>query len=428
MRNRILLALLILLTVPCLGQSALSEAKSTAKLLDSLYKKAGPQVGCLLYEPEILLTIAGFRPTRGGYSDKLSAADQAKVEGLNGLAEGLRFEFKDTSITVHSLKGLERMTSQSKLPSITPFKSEEGWSGFDAWFPKYRKTLENAGVDKVSAHVYGIRAGLPDSAIRATIAMRSDPLDYDRYVELDIPGQDRLETDLTIRVMPEDVEAPDVVATQQSWGGFLGSFYSLPEVKERLIDAGFQAARKAAGRDSYSEKWDRDERLLDSGHFQPSSYRATVSQERVLNGAIEELEASIMAGDPPREWYRLLLKESSDQGVGFLEPEKIAKWAWAGGYDRSPVRNRLYKALKKGKPTYLQAIAIQKLGYWQARDVEEIRSYEMEGALRLMLHPEVKQRFSNMSATEQAKMLEKLDDYSGDVRIRALMAEPPYKP
>lgn len=151
------------------------------KRISEIYEFLGPEIGSRFINPNAVLAIAGLKGLADVHWTMLNKERAEKIEKLNeqiklrGLKisypKNLGNEITPKSISLYSLKGLERKTQTTKIPGIIPFDSRSGWSGFYDWDSRIGESLKLAqkrGEIPAEVRVGQLEAvilGYPDQAI-----------------------------------------------------------------------------------------------------------------------------------------------------------------------------------------------------------------------------------------------------------------------
>lgn len=414
-RYLLLLALFFLWAGPVVAQQ-----EQTSDLILELYQEAGPELGSLLFEPDVVLTLSGHKGLSRRLDGVLVEADGPILDRLNAKLKGCRLVGDEGELYVESLVGLESRTGRSDLPWVSPFDAESGWTGFRNWRYELR---EKDGVHGLA--VLSLLYGEPDPAAQAYVDRENDRISANLLIRSDIPYTRILHGEEPYFRLPAgDADHPDVVSTMNRWESELETFYEDPRVKELMRSEEFLAARKSRRPrlyiDDISEKWMRREYDV-WGVFHDDS-GLTVGKERVLIAQIEPLVRLIRSGETPEKWLEFLYLKNALQGNPALTGNDLRNWIWKGGYDRSPARGRLYQAVKEQAPGYLAALAGR---YWKTWLEDESR--DAENTHFLLSHPDMKASFKGMEQSQKERVREILLEFDDDVLLRVLRQEPPYK-
>lgn len=424
------LGLLLLIPAPALAQvdSAETElAARTEKLLDALYQKAGPGLGSILYEPGVVIALAGLSPTSHAL-DAVREEDIALLPALNGILEpvGARLVARagSDSLTVESLPGLQRFTEATTLPFVSKFQAEQGWDALSLWYESLEKSLETEHPGKANSMVYDIRSGETDSAILAAGDPAGPEILYAR-----LPYATFLSGEAaSLTVQPADAGAAAVRAAMSDRSEFLKAFYTSPAVRARLRSPDFLQARKVRRprADSASENWFRGEKL---GYGLTDYEPCPLLAEQLLIDHQDELVAMLEGGATPMEMLAALNEWAAERGMpGRISEMRLQDWVWAGAYSgAAPARARLYHAVQAVKPEALSAMAENRVRYWK-ESAEGAKKPDAERALETFRHPEVLAYYATLAPAEQKAIRESLEELSFDIGIRSLLAAPPFAP
>ena len=414
------LLLLLLFLAPSQAQS--TEATASDFVLE-LYDEAGPSLGCLLLEPDMVLTLTGHKAESRWIRDVAEAqTDGPTVEKINRFLEphGSRLVMVDDELYAKSLVGLEKSTQRSRLPWMEPFDKAEGWSGFSDWRSKQRDKLDNESLELIA-----FLHGEPDSAVRGR-GLEKDVIAHRQRVTTDVPYAEILKNEgVNFRVSPQDAAAPDVTETVQRFSGVLKEVYEDPRVDEVLRSEPFLNARRARRPDlgvgDRTEKWLRGEYDVWSVFDVSSTLGLTVEHERLLMDNIDGLVEKIKAGETPDRWALWLSGENQKRQNTPLDGSQLRHWVWNGAYPESALaRRQFYDAVKEVAPGYLEGLATRYLEDWMQED----GSYG-ERTFILLSHPDIKSRFENLTDADKARVREILAG-SEEVLVKAVAQEGPY--
>lgn len=400
--------------------SVRAQQRQTSDLILDLYQEAGPELGSLLFESDVVLTISGHKGLSRRMDGVLVEADGPVLERLNARLEGCRLVSDGTELRVESLEGLESCTGRSDLPWVSPFDAESGWAGFRDWRIELR---EKDGVDGLA--ILSVLYGEPDPAAQGYLDREGDRIMGKLWIRSDIPYSQVLAgEDTYFRLPARDADHPEVVSTINRWEAELEAFYEDPRIKELIRSEEFLAARESRRPrlylDDVSEKWMRREYDV-WGVFDDDS-GLTVGKERVLIAQIDPLVRMIRSGETPDKWLDFLYLKNALQGNPSLTGNDLRNWIWRGGYDRSPARARLYKAVKEQAPGYLVALAGRNWNSWL-----EDEDRDAENTHFLLSHPDMKVSFEGLEESQKERVRQILSGFDDDALLRALRQEPPYK-
>lgn len=412
---------LLLLPMFLHGPASAQQASDTTELVLELYREAGPGVGCLLLEPEMVLFFGGHKPRTHRITEAVSSEDAGTFERLNRFLQsrGHRLVLEDDSFFGQSLVGLEQCTARSGLDWVEPFSKETGWRGYDRWVAEAQRKLDEDTLDLVD-----FMYGRPDSALMGS---DDDAVAESFFMTTSIPYAYFLSGyDVDFRVSPNDAAAPDVVEATRRLGSELSRFYTDPKVRELLQSEEFLKARRERRprlkHDAQSEAWLRGEPNLWSTFNVSAHPGLTVEHERVLLSNVDELVQRLQNGETPQELAIWLYTEGAEEGTPPLEASQIKTWVWTGGYGKHPAREKVYNAFKEQSPVYISKLAEYYLDSWL-----EDGGSSGESTFVLLSHPDIKARFTELSVEQQSKAREILSR-SESLLVRALSQEPPYAP
>jgi hypothetical protein len=424
MRKLLTICLFSILLVS--SSAAQSTKGETADLILELYEKVGPGLGCLLFEPDIFLTLSGQKAASRWIRDAVvSEADEAAVESLNRILEpyGSRLVLDDQQrLYAESLVGLRQSALRSRLPWMEPFDIATGWSGYSRWRSKQRAKLDDESLELL-VFLYGI----PDSAVSGR-GLEKDLIASSMRISTDLPYSEVLMNEgVNFRVSPEDAVAPDVLEATERMSRELRDFYLDSRVRKLIRTPEFLQARRerrpTLGVGDRSEKWLRGDYDVWSVFQVASTLGVSVEQERVLIESIGELEKRVRAGQTPDEWSRWLGAENNKLGNAPLDGSVIRTWLWHGAYPQSSAaRQKFYRAVKEVAPGYIAGLAAHYLEGW----LDEDGAYD-ERTYVLLSHPDIKTTFEGLGDPDKERVRSILSR-SDDLLIRALAQEAPYAP
>lgn len=171
------------------------SGQEVAKLVERLFGKVSVDMGCHLVDSNVVLTFAGLKGRTEFTIDVPTDEDVRRTESetatLNTLLReadpnillGLSKKILDRTASgekrpkykfmwVENLVGYERASKTSKLPGVTPFERNRGWSGLRQWYNKTWDNLVQAQKegkippgDIIEDIMAGLELGYPDTAI-----------------------------------------------------------------------------------------------------------------------------------------------------------------------------------------------------------------------------------------------------------------------
>ncbi|MBT9589157.1 hypothetical protein IV102_37865 [bacterium] len=229
------------------------DPEAVAQLVLSIYREAGPKLGCKFVEADLVITLAGLRATNECWTTVTPASqeDEQRLKQLAPILEprGLRLVTKwdERQQILHfgviSLEGLERVTRESHLPEVVPFQSTQGWPGFEL----YKKTLTESvrkdpgKSDGAADLVRGLYLGYPDRALLDfATAVRGRPVQIARIGWADYYECPEPRWEMT----NQSLKDPQVLEIEARWSQFLERFYASPSHQLLAKEKDFLAARR----------------------------------------------------------------------------------------------------------------------------------------------------------------------------------------
>ena len=286
------------------------------------------------------------------------------------------------------------------------------------WFLEAENASREYGLNE--HYIYGIRFGYPDSAIQGFIGSRVDPIRIDRAIQASIPYSTYLDNGSpSFSFLPEDLNSPDIREVCAEWGKFLKAFYESPQIARRLECESFQRQRKkfrSSVRYSPDEAWRAGIEPASDLQFQAPYFRQlTMADERVLKDSIDALESIILRGEPPYEWLTFLQRQNLANGYGgWITPSKIKEWIWYGAYGTVPHRHRLFSAVNRSKPEYLNQVYQKKLDEILASP-QEISDREFQfRLLALKRHPYFPEFYQTLGEVKKNRLRTLLEGLATD--------------
>jgi hypothetical protein len=163
--------------------------QEVADVVEKVFAKLSPEVACQLVDSNVVLTLAGMKPTTDFF---IKVPTQTMVESvanevslLNNLIQAanknLRVrtagdpfisptsKIQTQMVHMESLDGWENTTKKTKIPGVEPFNKQLGWEGYGKWYQKTWDNLEKSEREGKIIEAEGMIAGLvhgyPDTAI-----------------------------------------------------------------------------------------------------------------------------------------------------------------------------------------------------------------------------------------------------------------------
>lgn len=240
-----------------------------AKNLEIMYDLLGPELGSLMVESNVILTVAGMKGMTNVPWVKLDKKSIEKIKqseaGLRSLGvnilynkelEGLDEDPAVTQIAIENVGAIGRKAGSLNIPGVPRYDRNTGKEGLIDWMKNIDRFIEEAKSrgdlsDKIDTDVLlqGIFLGYPDQAI----------LDFERCLREGDIHNDLEEADILSAVpsaeeyygavpefdyYPEHRDDPDIVSYITRARKILGEFYGSDWFKNIIKDDGFIKARK----------------------------------------------------------------------------------------------------------------------------------------------------------------------------------------
>lgn len=243
----------------------------TAELVAQIYQLAGPRIGPLLVEANIVLTLAGARGQTEFFIANPQPNDWEKVAAVKKILEsrGIKIRAQDKTfkaasdnketliVDVENLKGYEYASHLSRIPGISRFDASTGWEGFREWRIRVSAGLRKAIVENRIPYtentegeiqgmiITGISKGYPDTAIYDAIDCW---IVHERTYQLadsQIPYVDIYHgAEPNFDFHPDHKNDPTIQQTITSWGKILEDFYASPWHQQIKRNPQFQQTRE----------------------------------------------------------------------------------------------------------------------------------------------------------------------------------------
>lgn len=256
--NRLVVALLLLSSLPAWPQPLSFEKEfevklcpssaqlaapvqgdpgATMALVQQIYQLTGPKLGCRFVEPSYLLCLADLRPytSNNGFMTDPQPQDEDMVDRLNRFLVPRGFSLhpkqrdaqgRVNSFSLHSLEGLDRRTRETHLSWIPRYRRETGWAGYYQWKRDIWKNMPDreVGYDRVE----GVMLGYPDAAVDGySEDIARDPA---CYVDAYLPQAYHYDGGLPIFRLPwQAATDAGVMAQEREWNTFLSQAYATPQ-------------------------------------------------------------------------------------------------------------------------------------------------------------------------------------------------------
>ncbi len=400
-------------------------AEETAARIDRYYQLVGPEVGCRLYDPCYVLTLAELRPAgRWNGNPFKDEAHKAKFEALDRVARTQGFSFRvsaDGGLEVLSLNGLKRLSANSGFTWLEPFPDSGGWAEWEDWTLKSMAAAQayaqQQGIERedIGFHlVEGFMLGYPQAAVESYMFASSDPVHHARAIDVGMAHSMELENGAPdYSILPESCLDPTILKQADTWEQFLARFYALPEVRNRSTAAPFMAARrrlKGELHHSLNEIWWSGYELEHPWQLRRSAH--TRHHERVLYRHQEELERMVLDRRPPQDWILACQRWMTEDGSpGHFSERVLDNWYWFGGWGFSPQRKRFSQAVDQVQPQLFLALAKKRLEQRQSQTGEP---WSLNETQLLYRHPLFRKRFKDLSPEDQEFVRKDISEHLED--------------
>ena len=249
------------------------SGRETAKLAEKMFEKAPPRLGAHFVESNVVLTMAGLKPSTTFYVPVLDMEGwrdlRQNIRELNRTLDdkGIRMETKAKprhspkdgqliqEVEMDNLGALERTTKESKIPGVPPFSKERGFKGLDEWRQEKADGLMKAVANGEIPEEYDIRfiskgvdLGYPDTAVldhaKAHAGGRANDLPVANIPRVYEYGS----AVPNFSFAPEHSDDPQIKEHIEQATKILNDFYDSPEHEKLKQDEGFQKERKRLDR------------------------------------------------------------------------------------------------------------------------------------------------------------------------------------
>jgi hypothetical protein len=229
----------------------------------AIYAACGARLGAVLVEPNVVLTLGGYRgqtecwmthPCRGDLALIARADRAARRFGVRLEGEALRAARRRAvmMINVESLAGYAYTSAQSTMPGVTAFDPTGGWRGLGLWKRTLRSRLGRAqAAGEISRvveidHVWaGVLKGYPDAAILRYLEADAIEVDEVTTVDSDLPLARAYECgEPNYDYPPALADDPVIQAHRRLWNDALIDFYAGPWHLMIRDDPAFRRARR----------------------------------------------------------------------------------------------------------------------------------------------------------------------------------------
>lgn len=237
------------------------DVNTTMSRLATLYEQAGPRLGCLLVEANVLLLLADLRAKTDLMLYEPTHGDHQRLEGMQPTLAGMGMRWKlepiirrhpvdgrDYSmIFLESLGGYAHVSRVTSMRGVVPFDPISGWEGLNDWMhatlADLRATYEPEPI--LFDRWLGLLLGYPDRAVDDLCQALAHGRDYHQFAEARLPAVHRYGGALPIfRFAPEHADDPGTVATCAMWEVRLAGIYASAWHQQLVADPAFQEARR----------------------------------------------------------------------------------------------------------------------------------------------------------------------------------------
>lgn len=234
----------------------------TAELVQQLYQIAGPRIGSLLVESNIVLTLAGARGKTYFAIAHPQTEDTDHLDRINThlKEQGMRFCFTKqpdgSSPTlkgyIQNLQGYERVSRLTHKFGIRQFDASGGWEGLRQWDQETLQNLyEQQSQGKIAreagdvVHILeGVALGYPDQAIEDRLYEGIHERTAD-MIRADIPEVDIYQGEAPLfNYYKNHSNAGDIKNTINLWRTILQDFYAHPWHQALTNDQEFKQMRQ----------------------------------------------------------------------------------------------------------------------------------------------------------------------------------------
>lgn len=250
-----------------LAESATATAPPAAAhaevVAEAIYTACGARLGAVLVEPNVVLTLGGYRGQTECLIRRLRRGDLAVVSRADRAARrfGVRLRVERVrdyrrrpiiDIDVESLRGYAYTSAQSSIPGVPPFDTMGEWRGLGVWKRMLRSRLrraQDAGhisrlVDVDHAWV-GVLKGYPDAAILGYLEAYAVEVDEMTTINSDLPLARAYECgEPNYGYPPALASDPVIQAHRRLWNDALLEFYASPWHLRIRDDLAFRRARR----------------------------------------------------------------------------------------------------------------------------------------------------------------------------------------
>lgn len=362
-----LIGLLILLSLGS-AQAQDYEPKDVPAVLSQAYKEQGPELAAHLLEPDVVLTMAGYR---GALSTNFWTNDpqglQAAADKFNQHTLEHGFQMIITSdpgenpadvLLIH-LGALARLTAVGDPNMVLPYKRSTGWDGFREWQSQQRDYMTAVGdklpmgqEDKPRDYFAGLLARMP----QVVLTTAADDL----MLWAACPYSDLLECDNSQYQMPRSLwQDETVTAEQEERSRVLESVYLDPAVKDLLGKADILLSRTqflTHRQGAPDMGWWSDERGK-LGLWLPQEWdsirrlrasRFSLESWRALQTHAQALQEAALQGKDLADLTKLVDSQS-------VAEESVRQFALVGEHQSDGAAHQFFAAAQKGGCDWLTA-------------------------------------------------------------------------
>lgn len=450
--NPIRISLVYLLLFFSLGQAQAQdyEPKDVPAVISQAYKEQGPELAAHLLEPDVVLTMAGYRgalSTNFWTSDPAGFAAAVNKFNQRTLDHGFRMIVTSdpgqnpADVLIIHLGALADLTAKGDPGLVLPFRRSTGWDGFREWQSQQRDYMTAVGdklpmgqEDKPRDYFAGLLARMP----QVVLTTAADDL----MLWAACPYSDLLECDNSQYQMPQSLwQDETVTAEQEERTRILESVYQDPTVKELLAkpdilqsrtlflnnrqgapDMGWWSDERGKLGLWLPQEWDSIRRLRAS-RFTLESWRALQTHAQALQEAAREgkdlaalcklVDSNSVAEESVRQFALVGQHQSDGAAHQFFEAARQGQCGWLTAPNAEALFNEGETLFAAGQ--YEEALASYAAAAEQRPELAELVVYQGDCLYRLQRIEEAEALFrkavemdpkSVMAHRFLAKMLE----------------------
>ncbi len=223
--------------------------RATAEYAAELYHLLSPDLGIILFEPNIVLGLAGIRAyawNNIGFEDDRLETAVHEFQHMNnqiikkGILFGPKATYHNSAMTIDlwNFRGLEDITHKTSIPEVPEFIFRESSALEDVqhWFSGFKNS------SKGNVTLNGIRLGYPDIAItdfRKYYPKQDSFLEY-VHIQTSVAQSDCEAPNFMVHV--DHVQHPTVVSYIKNAEAVLHEFYSNKYVQSIRMSSGYTDA------------------------------------------------------------------------------------------------------------------------------------------------------------------------------------------